>query len=99
MIGDDLEYVAAVQMASIILAAGHDNGTIYFELSNDNGVTTDTLRNGETRAAIADGDAQQPAISVLFTGEILVSLMRGMVVITYLSSDWGESWTAIDQVV
>jgi len=98
MIGDDLEYVAAVQMAGIILAAGHDSGTIYFERSDDNGITTSTLRNGLTRAAIAEGDAQQPAISVLCSGQILVSLTRGTAIITYLSGDRGEHWTAVDQI-
>jgi len=98
MIGDDLEYVAAVQMASIILAAGHDSATIYFERSDDNGITTSTLRNGQTRAAIADGDAQRPEIVVLYSGEIVVFLTRGKSTITYLSGDWGEHWTAVDQV-
>ncbi|HUT60103.1 MAG TPA: hypothetical protein VNA25_19830, partial [Phycisphaerae bacterium] len=99
VLANDLSCGVAVQMVGIILAAGYDDGTIYFELSNDNGVTTDTLRNGRTRAAIAQGDEAQPSLMVLFTGEILASITRGTGGVTYVSRDWGEHWTAVDQVV
>ena len=92
MIGDDLQYMGMTSRANTILAAGYDDGTIYFERSDDKGVTTTTLRNGTTRAAIADGDPQQPAIIACDSGEILVVLAKGETLFTYLSEDGGETW-------
>ena len=98
MIADDLEQAATVQLANIVLAAGYDEGSIWFEVSNDNGVTTGELRNGDTRREIGQGDPQQPAIAVLSTGEIMASIARGGSIVSFLSADWGEEWTALDQV-
>jgi len=104
MIGDDLQYGAMVETASIILAAGYAEigvgeemvGYAWFEVSQDNGQSKHTFDDGAARKQIALSDKQQPAICILGTGEILVSVTRGAKVYTYLSSDFGETWVYLD---
>jgi len=98
VIADDLENMAMVQMANIILVAGYAEGSIWFEVSNDNGKTVTPFRNGDTRREIASGDHEVPDVVILHTGEIMVGVVRGEKVTDYLSVDAGESWTAVDQV-
>jgi len=104
MIMDDLQYGTTAETASIILAAGYDEieveeqmvGYAWFERSQDNGQSKDAFHDGSTRKQIALSDKQQPAILILGTQEILVSVTRGAKVYTYLSSDFGETWVYLD---
>ncbi len=100
MIGDDLTLGAVEHVANILIMAGYaeeeEVGYAWFEVSQDNGLTKDGFHDASTRKQIALSDEKQPAISILGTGEILVSVTRGSAVYTYLSSDFGETWTYLD---
>jgi len=104
MIGDDLALGALAETVGIILMAGYDEveveeemvGYAWFEVSDDGGKTKHAFHDGSTRKQIALSDKQQPAILILGTQEILVSVTRGMKVYTYLSSDFGETWVYLD---
>ena len=100
MILDDLVLGEIAQVASIVVGVGYDatEGAVFFEASDDGGATTKTLRSGNTRAQVAPSDEAQPAIEVLGTGEIVVSVTYAANVRSYLSRDFGEHWTAVDAV-
>jgi len=99
MLADDLEFACIVQVQGAVLAAGYngDEGKAYFEWSDDRGQTKHEFNDGSTRKEIAASDAQQPAIEMLLpTADILVSLVNGGVLRSYVSQDWGETWTYLD---
>lgn len=96
MILDDCEYGAIVQRANLVVGVGYDDGTVYAEISNDNGVTKAMFGDGTTRKAISPGDdGEQPTVEILDTGEIIVALTYSGQVRTYLSRDWGEHWVGL----
>ena len=99
MIADDLSLGAIVQRENIVLAVGYDanDEACYFEWSDDDGTTKHAFANGDTRKLIGISDEQQPALVVLETGEILATLASGGAK-TYLSSDWGETWTFLEAI-
>ena len=104
MIADDLRLGAIDDVAKIILAAGYDEveedgedvGYVWFEVSDDNGVTKSAFQDGTTRKKVARSIEAQPAMRILGTQEILVSLTYNWEVRSYLSSDFGETWTYLD---
>lgn len=104
MIGDDLELGTLDETVGIILMAGYAEieveeemvGYAWFEVSQDGGKTKDPFHDGSTRTQIALSDKKQPALCILGTQEILVSVVRGAKVYTYLSSDFGQTWRYLD---
>lgn len=106
MVGDDLRYVATVQTENLVLVAGMAANTetgemqAYFEYSNDDGATKYTFSNGETRKLISEWVRnEQPALEVLSTGEIVCTVNTGSELTTYLTQDFGETWTRVDSII
>ncbi len=84
-----LSLLAHVQLFNVILAVGWGDDAVWYVASNDNGATW--------TAPVAVGAAaeEQPAITWLHTGEILVARTYDDTVITSLSDDFGGTWTDI----
>ena len=91
MIADDLAYATIAQVENLIVAAGYSGSNCYFEWSDDDG---QTVTGGPT--LIGPSDEEQPAIVVLETGEILVTLTYAGVGKSYLSRNWGATWTYLE---
>jgi len=96
MIGRDFQFAAVTELAAIILMAGYDADSVWFEVSNDTGKTVTPFRNGDTRREVGPGNAERPAAVILATGEIMVFAARGSELVSYLSVDAGESWQVVD---
>ncbi len=91
MIADDLSRTALAECRGLLVAAGYSGGYCYFERSDDDG----SSQTG-TRVQVGASDDQQPAIEVLPSAEILVGVVFGGVLYTYLSPDFGATWAVLD---
>jgi len=95
MIGDGLQYGALCGDRGILFAVGYLAGNIYFEVSDDDGESPAEFIDGTTRKQISAGDAEQPGIEILGSGEIVVSLVNEGTLEHHTSSNFGESWSEI----
>ena len=92
MFVQNLRRAAICQWNGIIYAAGWENGSVWFEYSDDRGRTAGEIIQGQTRTRVCDAEEQQPAIEILSTSEIVVAVSQGGEVVTYFSSDQGATW-------
>jgi len=92
MLADDLQHAAICEWNGIVYAAGWRDGAVWFEYSEDGGVTKGEVPGVGQRSRVCDAEEQQPAIEVLVTGEIVVAVDRSGQVATYYSADQGCTW-------
>ena len=96
MIGDTLAHLATCEIHGIVFAAGYLSGAVYCERSDDNGQTNTPFADTTDQSLVGSSDNEQPAIEAVATGELLVSMTDAGSVVTYLSQDFGNSWTQVD---
>lgn len=92
MLADDLSHAAICQWNGIIYAVGWDEGSVWFEYSDDGGQTAGEIPGVGTRSRVCDAEEQQAAIEVLTTSEIVVAVDRDGQVETYYSANQGITW-------
>lgn len=97
-LGAGLNHLAICSTSGIILAAGFVSDMIYFQYSDDGGASTHAFNDDSTSKAIASAVNEQPAIAVLGTSEIIVSLTYDSTIRTYVSRDFGETWLYVDSL-
>ena len=95
---DDLQYGVISTSHGILYGVGFTDDAIYFEWSDDNGVTKKELKDGSTKRFVGTSEEEQPAIVITVTGEIIVSMTDAGDIYTFLSKDSGNSWNLISTI-
>ena len=95
MIADDLSKAQiTTSFMGLVYAAGLLEGYCCFEWSDDSGATRGDFADGSTRRLVSPDPVadEQPAITELPSGAILVAVTQEGQVRVYQSHDFGWSW-------
>ena len=98
-LADDLEKADIAQDRNRLVAVGLAEDTAvlyaYCVTSEDDGANADSFHDASTKIQIAESDDVAPSVVIASTGELVVTIVDSGAVETWMSADWGETWSQI----
>ena len=98
MIGDGLSLCGLAEQHGVLHCAGFktEDSTLYYQRSDDDGVTLATFAGSGTERPIGLAEEEQPSVVVLPTGTVAVSYSNANGNVCAGSKDGGETWQPLD---